>query len=60
MNLVPLEAQLLILAVLFYIYDSSVLLFSNEGVITPSWKNWSAQTNLKGIPPNIRYIVWVV
>jgi len=45
MNLVPLEAQLLILAVLFYIYDSSVLLFSNEGVITPSWKNWSAQTN---------------
>jgi hypothetical protein len=49
MNLVPLEAQLLILAVLFYIYDSSVLLFSNEGVITPSWKNWSAQTNLKGL-----------
>lgn len=49
MNLVPLEAQLLILAVLFYVYDSSILLFSNEGVITPSWKNWTAQTNHRGL-----------
>lgn len=49
MSLVPLEAQLLILAVLFYIYDSSILLFSNEGVITPSWKNWTAKTHPRGL-----------
>jgi hypothetical protein len=39
------EVELLILAVVFYLYDSSVLLYSNEAILTcDSAQRWSATT----------------
>jgi hypothetical protein len=43
------EVELLILAVLFYLYDSSVLLYSNEAILTcGSAQRWTATTGWIG------------
>jgi hypothetical protein len=43
------EVELLILAVIFYLYDSSVLLYSNEAILTcDSARRWSATTGWIG------------
>jgi hypothetical protein len=43
------EVELLALAVLFYLYDSSVLLYSNEAILTcDSAQRWSATTGWIG------------
>ena len=38
------EVQLLLAAALFFIYDSSQLLYSNEAILSPAGKGWSVQT----------------
>jgi hypothetical protein len=44
------ETELLALAVLFYLYDSSALLYSNEAILTcDSAQRWSATTGWKGL-----------
>ena len=44
------EAQLFLLAVLFYLYDSSVLLYSNEAVLTcDRAQRWTATTGRAGL-----------
>ncbi len=42
------EVQLFFLAALFYVYDSALLLFVNEGVLTPSRNGWSIKTGNTG------------
>jgi hypothetical protein len=43
------EVELLILAVIFYLYDSSVLLYSNEAILTcDNARRWSATTGWIG------------
>lgn len=43
------EAQLLIVVVFFYIYDSCQLLFFNEGIITKHRKRYTATINKNGL-----------
>ncbi|MBV6305683.1 hypothetical protein KVP10_12365 [Candidimonas humi] len=47
--LISTEAQLLMAVVLFYIYDSCQLLFSNEGVITKHRKRYTATIDKNGL-----------
>lgn len=42
------EFGLFALAVLFYLYDSTVLLFANEAVLTCAGSKWTANTGLYG------------
>jgi hypothetical protein len=42
------EVQLLLLAVLLYVYDSALLLYVNEGTLTPTGKGWSIKTGDSG------------
>jgi len=42
------EVQLLVLAVLFYVYDSSLLLYVNEGVLVAHRRGWTVKTANKG------------
>lgn len=42
------EVQLLVLAGLFYVYDSALLLYVNEGTLSPTRKGWSVKTGDTG------------
>ena len=42
------EVQLLILAALFYVYDSALLLYVNEGTLTPTRRGWTVKTGETG------------
>jgi hypothetical protein len=42
------ELGLFALAVLFYLYDSTVLLYSNEAVLTYDGRKWAAKTGVYG------------
>jgi hypothetical protein len=42
------EVQLLVLAALFYVYDSALLLYVNEAVLVPHRRRWAVKTGNKG------------
>ncbi|MFN5101022.1 MAG: hypothetical protein ACK5D0_12490 [Burkholderiaceae bacterium] len=42
------EVQLLLLAALLYVFDSALLLYVNEGTLTPTGKDWSIKTGGSG------------
>ena len=42
------ELQLLALAACFYIYDSALLLYVNEGILTPNRRSWSIKLAVTG------------
>ncbi len=42
------EWQLLALAACFYIYDSALLLYVNEGILTPARRSWSIKLAVRG------------
>jgi hypothetical protein len=51
LNFGPHELQLMILAIGFYLYDSSLLLYSDEAVLTSAGDRWSATL------PNGRFLL---
>ncbi len=42
------EVQLFVLAALFYVYDSALLLYVNEGALVPHRRRWVVKTGNKG------------
>lgn len=46
---IPVEAQLLTIAVLFYVHDACLMLFVNEGIITRRGKKWAATLDKNGL-----------
>jgi hypothetical protein len=49
MNFISAETQLLIVVVFFYVYDASLLLFANEGIVICHRRHWTATTNRNGL-----------
>lgn len=52
------EVQLLALAALFYVYDSALLLYANEGTLTSNRQGWSIKTGDTGFTVRGRNLVF--